>query len=92
MTMTFDVSQLGATTEQNGTTNLEQSILKAIAEARATCEQNGDGSPNCAVAWDIVEELQAEKSHQLQAKKYKNSLEEYCDMHPEALECLIYDV
>lgn len=91
MTMTFNVTS-SANSHQNGATNLETAILSAIAEARSTCEQNGDGSPNCAVAWDIVEELQAEKSHQLQAQKHKNSLETFCDLHPEALECLIYDV
>ncbi|MBD2346788.1 Calvin cycle protein CP12 [Anabaena subtropica] len=91
MTMTFNVAS-AANSDQNETTNLEKAILCAIAEARNTCEQNGDGSPNCAVAWDIVEELQAEKSHQLQAKKHKSSLETFCDLHPEALECLIYDV
>ncbi|ABA24108.1 Protein of unknown function CP12 [Trichormus variabilis ATCC 29413] len=92
MTMTFNVAPAAANSDNNGTTNLEKAILAAIAEARNTCEQNGDGSPNCAVAWDIVEELQAEKSHQQQAQKRKNSLESFCDLHPEALECLIYDV
>jgi hypothetical protein len=91
MTATYDRFDT-ANSEQNGTKTIEQAILEAIAEARTTCELNGDGSPNCAVAWDIVEELQAEKSHQQQAKHRKNSLESFCDLHPDALECLIYDV
>jgi len=74
------------------TTTLEQAILEAVTEARSTCEQSGTDSAGCAVAWDIVEELQAEKAHQQQAKHSKNSLESYCDRHPEAVECLIYDV
>lgn len=90
--MTFDVASANANSNEDGATNLETAILTAITEARTTCEQTGDGSANCAVAWDIVEELQAEKSHQLQQKKHKNSLETFCDTHPEALECLIYDV
>lgn len=79
---------------QNESADIEEVILSAIDEARTTCEQGGSDSASCAVAWDIVEELQAEKSHQEQAKKLKvkTSLETYCDSNPDALECLIYDV
>ncbi len=85
------------TTTLNGneaarTATIEQVILEAITEARSTCEQSGTDSPGCAVAWDIVEELQAEKAHQQQAKHRKTSLEIYCDRHPDSVECLIYDV
>ncbi|MCC5628990.1 Calvin cycle protein CP12 [Nostoc sphaeroides] len=75
-----------------GATNLEEAIIEAITEARKTCELDGSDSAGCAVAWDIVEELQAEKSDQQQAKSKKTSLENYCDRHPESVECLIYDV
>ena len=71
---------------------LETAILKAVTEARSTCEVNGSDSSDCAVAWDIVEELQAEKSHQKQAAKFKNSFDSYCDRHPNALECRVYDI
>jgi hypothetical protein len=71
---------------------IEEAILEAITEARTTCEQDGDTSANCAVAWDIVEELQAEKAHRKQAKHRKTALETYCEMYPDALECLIYDL
>ena len=70
---------------------LEQAIQEAIAQARSACESNGKASSNCAVAWDIVEELQAERSHR-QVKTTKNSLESYCDQNPDAAECRIYDV
>ncbi|WP_066379749.1 MULTISPECIES: Calvin cycle protein CP12 [unclassified Anabaena] len=92
MTATFNFTPNSANSNHNGGTDLEKAILAAIAEARMTCEQTGEDSPNCAVAWDIVEELQAEKSHQAEAIKYRTSLDEYCELHPEALECLIYDV
>ncbi len=72
--------------------NLETAILEAVAEARSTCEVNGSNSSDCAVAWDIVEELQAEKSHQKQAAKIKNSLDDYCANNPNALECRVYDI
>ncbi len=77
---------------QSTTSNLETAILEARTEARSTCEVNGSKSSECAVAWDIVEELQAEKSHQKQAKKIQNSLNDYCDRNPEALECRVYDI
>ncbi|MBD2681164.1 MULTISPECIES: Calvin cycle protein CP12 [Nostoc] len=86
MTTTLNVNQATVAT------TLEQTILEAISEARTACELNGSDSANCAVAWDIVEELQAEKSHQNQAKQNKTSLENYCDRHPDSVECLIYDV
>ncbi|MBC1236852.1 hypothetical protein VF14_24765 [Nostoc linckia z18] len=84
MTTTLNVNQTATT--------LEQAIFEAINEARTTCELNGSNSANCAVAWDIVEELQAEKSHQHQAEQHKTSLDKYCDRHPDSVECLIYDV
>ncbi|AFW93503.1 MULTISPECIES: Calvin cycle protein CP12 [Nostocales] len=76
----------------NGKKPIEEAILEAITEARTTCTENGNNSANCAVAWDIVEELQAEKAHQKQAKHRKTALEDYCEMYPDALECLIYDL
>lgn len=76
----------------NGATKtLQQAIQEAIEQARATCEMKGDNSSDCAVAWDIVEELQAECSHRKIPQKL-NSLQQYCLEHPEAVECLIYDV
>ncbi len=86
MTTTLNVNQAAETS------TLEQAIVEAITDARTACELNGSNSANCAVAWDIVEELQAEKSHQHQAKQNKTSLENYCDRHPDSVECLIYDV
>ena len=44
-------------------TKLQQAIQEAVEQARAACEAKGNSSSDCAVAWDIVEELQAEKSH-----------------------------
>ncbi|MEH2251045.1 Calvin cycle protein CP12 [Nostoc sp.] len=78
--------------ETAGAANIEEAITEAITEARTTCEQDGSNSADCAVAWDIVEELQAEKADQQQAKQKKTSLENYCDSHPDSVECLIYDV
>lgn len=70
--------------------DIKQKIEDELQEAREVCDIKGGGSPECAAAWDAVEELQAEASHQKQVKP-KNSLEKYCDDNPEAAECRIYD-
>lgn len=71
-------------------TNIQQQIEKEREEARAVCDINGSTSPECAAAWDAVEEMQAEASHQKQSKP-KNSLEQYCDDNPDAAECRLYE-
>jgi hypothetical protein len=77
---------------KSGQKSIDQTILEAIAQARATCDKEGKDSPNCIEAWEILEELQTEKAMQQQVKRRKTDLEIYCEMYPEALECLIYDV
>jgi len=70
--------------------NIKEKILEEVQQARETCEVSGTDSKECAAAWDAVEELQAEASHQKQDKP-KNSLEVYCDDNPEAAECRLYE-
>ena len=69
---------------------IEDEIQAAIQEAHAICDQLGTDSNACAVAWDNVEELQAEVAHQAQAPQ-KTSFQRYCEEHPEADECRVYD-
>ena len=77
-------------TQEKATTNIEEKIQEEVEEARAICDINGSNSPECAAAWDAVEELQAEASHQRQDKP-KTAFEKYCDDNPEADECRLYD-
>ncbi|MCU0523890.1 MAG: Calvin cycle protein CP12 [Elainella sp. Prado103] len=65
----------------------------AIERARAICAEKGVTSSECAVAWDEVEELQAEASHQRAEKLFdtKTAFEVYCEENPDALEARIYD-
>ena len=70
---------------------IHEKIQKEREEAREACEINGSGSPECAAAWDAVEELQAEASHQRQKKSEKSPFDKYCDENPEADECRVYD-
>ena len=78
-------------TQLNATKTIEQAIEEAIALARAACSETGGTSSECAVAWDVVEELQAEKSHR-QPETLRHSFERYCADNPAADECRIYDV
>lgn len=70
--------------------NIQEQIEQEREQARAVCDVNGATSGECAAAWDAVEELQAEASHQRQTKP-KNSLERYCDDNPDAAECRLYE-
>jgi CBS domain-containing protein len=70
----------------------ESELQKAIQEARAICAEKGATSKECAAAWDAVEELQAEASHQRAMKPSKSAFEEYCEENPEADEARVYDV
>ncbi|GAX42195.1 hypothetical protein NIES4075_31950 [Tolypothrix sp. NIES-4075] len=70
--------------------NIDDQIEQEVEQARTVCDISGNNSAECAAAWDAVEELRAEASHQRQNKK-KNSLEQYCDDNPEAIECRIDD-
>jgi hypothetical protein len=71
--------------------NIEEKIEQERENARNVCDSKGVESGECAVAWDVVEELQAEASHQRQKESKKNSLEKYCDANPDADECRVYD-
>lgn len=70
--------------------SIQERIQQELEQARAVCDATGGESPDCAAAWDAVEELQAEASHQRQEKP-KSSLEQYCDDNPEAAECRVYE-
>lgn len=72
---------------------IEDQIEVARTEARRISEERGADSPDAAAAWDVVEELQAEASHQMTRAQAasRNALEEYCREHPEAPECREYD-
>ena len=78
--------------EQPKEVSLAGEIQKAIANARAICAEKGPTSRECAAAWDIVEELQAEASHQRAKTLEKTAFEEYCEEFPEAMEARMYDV
>ncbi len=71
--------------------DIQQQIDQERNEAREVCSTEGSTSSECAAAWDVVEELQAEAAHQRENQPKKNSLEQYCEDNPEAAECRIYE-
>ena len=78
------------TNTQEKTQNIEEKIQEEIQQAREVCDVSGGNSAECAAAWDVVEELHAEASHQREVKP-KTSLEQYCDVNPDADECRVYE-
>ncbi|MCM1984183.1 Calvin cycle protein CP12 [Lyngbya confervoides] len=72
--------------------DIQEKISQEIESAREVCSADGSDSQACAAAWDAVEELQAEASHQRQkAEEEKTSLDNYCADNPDAVECRIYE-
>jgi CBS domain-containing protein len=86
-----DILAKGDFVEQPKELLFEEKIQAAIENARAVCAEKGATSPECAAAWDAVEEMQAEAAHQRAKKVDKSAFEEYCEEYPEALEARIYD-
>ncbi len=86
-----DILTKGDFVEQPKEVLLDQEIKKAVENARAICAEKGPASKEGAVAWDIVEELQAEAAHQRAQKLPKTAFEEYCKEYPEAEEARIYE-
>lgn len=72
--------------------SLDQRIDAAIAEAHAVSDQYGATSRECAAAWDVVEELQAEAAHQKNAHAGETAFSDYCEEFPDAPEARVYDV
>ncbi|MFN3927704.1 MAG: CP12 domain-containing protein [Pseudanabaenaceae cyanobacterium] len=70
--------------------NIQDKIKEEIEQARAVCDASGVNSKECAAAWDAVEELQAEASHQKQDKP-QTAFQKYCDENPGAEECRLYE-
>lgn len=62
---------------------IEEQIEQKIAEAREICAEQGFASDNCAFAWDLVEDLQAEAAHEQTDELRQTAFDEYCEEHPD---------
>ncbi|MGC9527339.1 MAG: CP12 domain-containing protein [Limnospira sp.] len=86
-----DILNKGDFVEKPKSILLKDRIEEAIQEARNICAEKGATSKECAAAWDIVEELQAEAAHQKAERIEKTAFEVYCEENPEAAEARVYD-
>ena len=87
-----DILARSSCLEQPRSLLLEQELQDEIKKARIVCVEKGINSTECAAAWDVVEEIQAEIAHQLSEKPLKSAFEDYCDECPELAESRIYDL
>ncbi len=87
-----DILSRGDSIERPKAIILSEEIERATIGAREMGELYGPASPECAAAWDIVEELQAEAAHQKAEKLTKTAFEEYIEEYPEAAEAREYDI
>lgn len=87
-----DVLSKGKVVEEPPAVKLDERIQQAIAEARSACAQYGPKSKECMVAWDTVEELQAEAAHQRSERLLRTAFEDYCEEFPDAAEARMYDI
>lgn len=65
---------------------LQTAVRDAITVAKQVCDTGSIAE--CAVAWDIVEELSAAAADARSA----DPLERYCETHPSESECRTYDL
>jgi len=86
-----DILNKGDFVEKPKSILLQARIEEAVQEARNICAEKGATSKECAAAWDIVEELQAEAAHQKSERIEKTAFEVYCEENPEAAEARVYD-
>ncbi|QQE64094.1 hypothetical protein GFS31_07720 [Leptolyngbya sp. BL0902] len=67
-----------------------EELQKAIDYAHQVTAEKGETSPEAAAAWDAVEEMRAEVSHQHQKPK-QTGFDKYLEENPDAIEGLMYD-
>ena len=67
-----------------------EELQAAIDYAHQITAEKGETSPEAAAAWDVVEEMRADVSHQHQGPK-KTGFDQYLEDNPEAIEGLMYD-
>ncbi|MFM7221726.1 MAG: Calvin cycle protein CP12 [Nodosilinea sp.] len=68
----------------------KEQLEAEIDYAHQVTAEKGETSPEAAAAWDVVEEMRAEVSHQHHGPK-KTDFDRYLENNPEAIEGLMYD-
>lgn len=71
------------------TPSLDKQLQAALEHARRLTEMYGTHPIEVALAWETVEELQTAIAKRRATTK--SAFERYCDAHPDAPECRIYE-
>lgn len=70
---------------------IQTQIQKEMKKAEEATAKFGKTSKEAAMAWDVVEELEAKASHLKADQTSSDPLDEFCKDTPEADECRTYD-
>lgn len=70
---------------------IQVKIAEEMKNAQEATAKFGKTSKEAALAWDIVEELEAEASHLKANKGSEDPLDKFCEESPEADECRVYE-
>ncbi|KAJ0564604.1 putative calvin cycle protein CP12 [Helianthus annuus] len=90
------VVAMGGTARYKGThmreMKLAEMIERKVTEAEKVCAGD-EGSDECKVAWDEVEEISQAKAHlRVKLERDEDPMEEFCSGDPETEECtVVYD-
>ena len=77
---------VSAVQNQTSTDSLKDRLQHALSKARQICGLD-DASVDCKLAWETVAELGIAAE-----EKEQPFFESYCEQHPGAAECKVYDV
>lgn len=70
---------------------IQTKIQEEMKKAQEATAKYGKSSKEAAMAWDVVEELEAEASHLKASAGPNDPLEAFCEEKPEADECRVYE-
>lgn len=85
----FSVTPRRATIISMSIETIQTQIQEEMKKAQEATAKYGKESKEAALAWDVVEELEAKASDMKKPKV--DPLEEFCEDVPEADECRTYD-
>lgn len=70
---------------------IQTQIQQELKKAEELTAKFGKTSKEAAMAWDVVEELEAKASHLKADKPSSDPLDKFCEDAPEADECRVYE-
>lgn len=68
--------------------SLKERLKQALTQARQVCGLGAESSADCQTAWDTVAELSIAVEAQGEEQPFFTT---YCEEHPGAVECKVYD-